>query len=192
MENENIFTLRKTDFKKYIKKTTARYILMKFLLLRICTGIFSLILLLLINAFLLNINTPLYNLISTFLIILLLILFFLFNSLAFMKILYTYEREDFQIFLDINLFYYYQHFFFIRKKNYKNMLLLNMAYACIELGDFWRFEQCMALIYKWDAGRFKKMYGFSNPKEKLRLTLQKISSQSEEIKIAYEYLMKKI
>jgi len=107
-----------------------------------------------------------------------------------MKFINKFGQKDFQVFHDINFFFYYYHFLiFYRKRNYRNMFLLNMAYANIELGDFIRFEQCMALIYKRNAGRFKKMYGFSNSKEKLRLSLQEISPRSEEINRAFLYLL---
>jgi len=191
MENENIYTLRKADFRKYIKTTTVKKIIIKYFLSSIGLDMSLILLTISMMVYSSNKNTFTCYIIANVLAIVLIILYLLFARLKFIKFLNKYEQEDFQLFHNLNCFFYYFPFiFFYRKKNYRNMFLLNMAYANIELGDFIRFEQCMALIYKQNAGRFKKMYGFPKPKEKLKLSLQKISPQSKEIKIAFEYLMK--
>ena len=190
MENENIYTLHIADFRKYNKTSSARNLLIKFLLSSRKECFFMLLLTISMAVYFFSKNSILFDSYAAYLSIVFVILFLLFRRITFMKFINKFGQKDFQVFHDINFFFYHYHFLiFYRKKNYRNMFLLNMAYANIELGDFLRFEQCMALIYKRNAGRFKKMYGFSNSKEKLRLSLQEISPRSEEINRAFLYLL---
>ena len=187
MENENIYTLKKSNYNNYDFCLNAKLVIKKFTKIDLVIRLLELVVL--IISVILCIKT--YKLLYAFILIIVIATIHYTTILRYDILFRRYETKDLEVFHDLYYFYYFNSFVLpYKRQSFRKAFLLNMAFADLELQNFTKFEQCLEVINTTEFKNFRKMRGYNKSKEHLIISIKKMYYIPDNIRSTLDLLEK--